>query len=91
MFRGLFTTTFRDVRSPRVSIPQDSVDESAEDFAHDVRVEIIRRTVEDLKIAPNIAAQIKVGTHVTCESLFVTLTASRSSIRSTSFSGKMPQ
>ncbi|KAF8327734.1 beach-domain-containing protein [Cantharellus anzutake] len=63
MFSSLLTplkTAFEEVRSPRVStVIQGTVEESPEDFAHDVRVEIIRRTVEDLKVAPNIAAQIE--------------------------------
>ena len=75
MFRSLLPplkTAFEDVQSPSPSTSTPG--ESPEDFAHDVRVEIIRRTVEDLKVAPNISAQIEVGALVTHENLLLCLT-----------------
>lgn len=67
MLRNIFTpllkSAFDDPRSP--SQPSNNVPESddstAEDFAYDVRVEIMRRTVEELKTASEVAGQREVG------------------------------
>lgn len=59
----LLTSSFDDPRSlhqPSNNVP-GADDSSAEDFTYDVRVEIIRRTVEQLKSTSNITAHREVS------------------------------
>lgn len=66
MLRSILTpllkSAFDDPRSPRQpsNIVPEVQDTTAEDFAYDVRVEILRRTVDELKFAPDIASQCEV-------------------------------
>lgn len=67
MLRNIFTpllkSAFDDTRSPSrpSNVVPENDDDSAEDFAYDVRVEIMRRTVEELRSAPQIAGQREVN------------------------------
>jgi hypothetical protein len=59
----LLKSAFDDPRSSRQSsnnVPEVE-DSSAEDFAYDVRVEIIRRTVDQLKFASDITGHREVS------------------------------
>lgn len=58
----LLKSAFDDPRSasqPSNNIPEAD-DELAEDFAYDVRVEILRRSLDELKFAPSMGAQCEV-------------------------------
>lgn len=66
MLRNLLTplvSAFDEVRSPSHSrrpsaaVPPSPEEDRPEDFAHDVRVEILRRTIDELRHAEEVAVQ----------------------------------
>lgn len=69
MLRNLLTplkSAFDEVRSPGHSrqpsavLPTSPEEDRPEDFAHDVRVEILRRTIDELRHAVDVAVQNEV-------------------------------